>query len=109
MFLVLYRFVLFTLLFTIFVVYPLFIFIVFLSADKINPAISIANPFGKLFCNFPPQYHKVITFIRTHNHCGITTFLLDLEVESVVFTMTRFDKQVFKVFILFILHDITDC
>ncbi len=84
----------------------LFIFILFLSTDKINPAIGIANPFGKFLCNFPPHYHKVIRFIRTHNLRGIGTFLLDLEVESVLFTMRRFDDQVVKVFVLFILHDI---
>jgi hypothetical protein len=87
----------------------LFIFIVFLSTDKINPAIGIANLFGKFLCNFQPHYHKVITFIRTPNLCGIRTFLLDLEVESVIFTMGRFDNQVVKVFVLFILHDIIHC
>jgi hypothetical protein len=84
----------------------LFIFIIFLSNDKINPAIGVANPFVKFLCNFLPHYHKFITFIKTHNLRGIGTFLLDLEVESVILTMRRFDNQVVKVFVLFILHDI---
>jgi hypothetical protein len=103
MFLVIYRFVL---LFPIFIVNPLIIFNVVLLADKINPAISIANPFGTFLCNFSPHYHKVISFIRTNNLRGIRTFLLDVEVESVIFTLTRFDNQVMEIFILFILHDI---
>jgi hypothetical protein len=37
---------------------------------------------------------------------GIGSFLLNLEVESIKIAMRCFDNQVFKVFILCVLHDI---
>ena len=49
---------------------------------------------------------KVPFVLLTNNLRGIRTFLLDVEVESVIFILTRFDNQVMEIFILFILNDI---
>ena len=81
-----------------------FILIQFLSVDKLNPAIGIANPFRQCLQSFPTYYHKVVMFIGTHDLHGNGMFFFNLDVESEVFTKWCFDNQIFIIFIYLTLN-----
>jgi hypothetical protein len=69
-FLFFHRFLLFTLLFAIFVVYPLFIFIVFLSVDKIIQLLALRIHLESFFATLHP------TTIKSARSSGLTIFVV---------------------------------